>query len=82
MGAAPDSRPGLRPQSSFEASGIEEGIMSYDALMRWEWEGGAPATVSDRGQAERTEPGKDSTIVLKQVAVPVAIPPKLAAADV
>ena len=58
MGVAPDSRLDRRPQSWFEASRIEEGIVSYDALMRWEWEGGAPATVSERERAEHNEPGK------------------------
>jgi hypothetical protein len=34
-------------------------IVSHDALMRWEWEGGAPATVSDRNEAGHAEPGKN-----------------------
>ena len=29
--------------------------MTYDALMRWEWEGGTPASVSDRGEGVRAE---------------------------
>jgi hypothetical protein len=33
--------------------------VSDDALMRWEWEGGAPATVSDRDEAGHNEPGKN-----------------------
>jgi hypothetical protein len=34
-------------------------IVSHDALMRWEWEGGAPATVTDRDEAGHAEPGKN-----------------------
>jgi hypothetical protein len=34
--------------------------MSYDALMRWEWEGGTPASVSERGEATRAEPVKNT----------------------
>jgi hypothetical protein len=29
--------------------------VTYGALMRWEWEGGTPASVSDRGEAARAE---------------------------
>jgi hypothetical protein len=29
--------------------------VTYGALMRWEWEGGTPASVSDRGEAVRAE---------------------------
>jgi hypothetical protein len=29
--------------------------MSYDALMRWEWEGGTPASVSERREAPPAE---------------------------
>jgi hypothetical protein len=34
--------------------------MSYDAVMRWEWEGGAPASVSERDEATRAEPAEDT----------------------
>lgn len=51
--------------------------MSYDALMRWEWEGGAAAAVSERDETGHNEP-RAST----QVVVPQAIPPELAATDV
>jgi hypothetical protein len=33
---------------------VRSGVM-YDALMRWEWEGGTPASVSDRGEAVPAE---------------------------
>jgi hypothetical protein len=29
--------------------------MSYDALMRWEWEGGTPASVSEPARAKPAE---------------------------
>lgn len=29
--------------------------MSFDALMRWEWEGGTPAPVRERNEAPHTE---------------------------
>ena len=32
------------------------GAMSYDALMRWEWEGGAPPSASGQGEDVRVEP--------------------------
>lgn len=34
--------------------------MSFDALMRWEWEGGTPASIRDRGEAVHTKPGTDT----------------------
>jgi hypothetical protein len=34
--------------------------MSYDALMRWEWEGGTPASVSERREATPAEPVTNS----------------------
>jgi hypothetical protein len=39
--------------------------MSYDALMRWEWEGGTPASVSERDEAARNEPA-ENTLTLPQ----------------
>jgi hypothetical protein len=33
--------------------------MSFDALMRWEWEGGAPASIRDRDEAAQTKPAKN-----------------------
>jgi hypothetical protein len=33
--------------------------MSYDALMRWEWEGGAAASARERHEATATEPAED-----------------------
>jgi hypothetical protein len=32
--------------------------VSYDALMRWEWEGGTPAFASGRDEAARAEPAE------------------------
>jgi hypothetical protein len=34
--------------------------MSFDALMRWEWEGGAPASKHDRDEAAHTKPTKNT----------------------
>jgi hypothetical protein len=34
--------------------------MSYDALMRWEWEGGAPAPVGKREEAAPAEPAENT----------------------
>ena len=34
--------------------------MSYDALMRWEWEGGTPASVIERNKAARAEPAQNT----------------------
>jgi hypothetical protein len=34
--------------------------MSFDALMRWEWEGGTPASMRDRDEAAHTKPAKDT----------------------
>ena len=81
--------------------------MSYDALMRWEWEGGTPASVTDRGEeAVRAEargehprrpPQREShwlerellptapaltTVEVKQIVVPPALPAELGAFDV
>jgi hypothetical protein len=30
--------------------------MSHDAVMRWEWEGGTPASINERGEAASAEP--------------------------
>jgi hypothetical protein len=38
-------------------------IVSYDALMRWEWEGGAPATVSERDEAGIVSPARTDQLV-------------------
>ena len=34
--------------------------MSYDAIMRWEWEGGTPASVSERREATPAEPVRNA----------------------
>jgi hypothetical protein len=34
--------------------------MSYDALMRWEWEGGTPAPVSEPREATPAEPVRNA----------------------
>jgi hypothetical protein len=34
--------------------------MSHDALMRWEWEGGTPAAVSERDESTHAEPAEDT----------------------
>lgn len=34
--------------------------MSFDALMRWEWEGGTPASVRNRDEAVHTKPETDT----------------------
>jgi hypothetical protein len=34
--------------------------MSFDALMRWEWEGGAPDSKHDRDEAAHTKPAKNT----------------------
>ena len=36
--------------------------MSYDALMRWEWEGGNPAFVNDWDTAPSAEPAENDTL--------------------
>jgi hypothetical protein len=35
--------------------------MSYDALMRWEWEGGYPAFVNEWDEAPPAEPAESDT---------------------
>jgi hypothetical protein len=34
--------------------------MSFDALMRWEWEGGTPASMRDGDEAAHTKPAKNT----------------------
>ena len=36
--------------------------MSYDALMRWEWEGGASACETERERSAHTEPAENTPI--------------------
>jgi hypothetical protein len=36
------------------------GDISYDALMRWEWEGGTPAPAIERNKAARAEPATNT----------------------
>ena len=36
--------------------------MSYDALMRWEWEGGYPALVNEWDEVPRAEPAGNDTL--------------------
>ena len=52
--SASDSPPiGRRSRHTPRSRGED---MSYDALMRWEWEGGTPASVSERSEATPAEP--------------------------
>jgi hypothetical protein len=36
--------------------------MSHDALMRWEWEGGAPAATNKRDASAHAEPAENRAI--------------------
>jgi hypothetical protein len=36
--------------------------MSYEALMRWEWEGGTPASVSERDESRRPRRAENTHI--------------------
>jgi hypothetical protein len=45
-----DHPPNVRSDIGHDREGV-----TYDALMRWEWEGGAPASVSDPGEVVRAE---------------------------
>jgi hypothetical protein len=63
--------------------------MSYDALMRWEWEGGTPVPVSERGEAlaaEKAEHGREAqvpdAVEIRQPVVPASRPAELTGLDV
>jgi hypothetical protein len=36
--------------------------MSHDAFMRWEWEGGTPASINERGEAVSAEPAATARV--------------------
>jgi hypothetical protein len=52
--------------------------MSYDALMRWEWEGGYPAFVNEWDEAPDAEPAENDTLTQPRarVATPSKSPPE------
>jgi hypothetical protein len=44
--------------------------MSRDAFMRWEWEGGTPASTNERGEAVSAEPDAMARVALQPTRAP------------
>jgi hypothetical protein len=62
------------------------GAVSYDALMRWEWEGGTPPSASDQGEDVDAEPASPleqiATVAVTQAVAPAPPRTGLGALDV